>query len=144
MQLTYRGVEYDYHPPTMEVTESDIIGKYRGQTVHHSYVRHVPCPQVEAQLMYRGVAYQTDRQGQISAVHGVGKQTARVSVFSAFQDQLRALNPMSEGRRQLIREAAQVHQENMRRSLEHRMAVARAQGNASLLQQLEEEMQQIA
>jgi hypothetical protein len=137
MQLTYRGVKYDYNPPTLEVTESDIIGKYRGQPVHYSYVRHVPCPQVEAQLVYRGVAYQTNQQGQVES----GPKTARKSIFEAFQGRLSA---MTEGRRQLIREAAQVHHENIQRSLEHRIAVARSQGNSGLLQQLEDEMRQMA
>jgi hypothetical protein len=30
MQLSYRGVRYEYNPPKVEVTEGGIAGKYRG------------------------------------------------------------------------------------------------------------------
>ncbi|NEP17508.1 MAG: DUF4278 domain-containing protein [Leptolyngbya sp. SIO4C1] len=140
MKLKYRGVEYDYNPPMLEVTESDILGKYRGRPHHYSYVRHIPFPQPVTELKYRGVAYQTNRTGQIEPV----RQPARESVFASLQSRLHALNPIAAERRQLIREAAQAHQDSIKRSLEHRIEVARAQGNAGLLKQLEDEMSQMA
>jgi len=37
----------------------------------------------------------------------------------------------------------QVHRENLKRRLEHRIQVAQSQGNESLLRQLEQEMRQL-
>jgi hypothetical protein len=141
MKLTYRGVEYDYNPPTLEVTESDILCRYRGRQHHYTYVSHVPFPQPVADLTYRGVAYRTNRLGQTEAQ---AQQPARASVFATLHQGLEALNPMAESRRRLLKEAAKVHQDNIKRSLEHRIEVARTQGNTNLLRQLEDEMQQMA
>ncbi len=140
MKLTYRGVEYDHNPPMLEVSESDILCKYRGRTHRYSYVRHIPFPQPQAELTYRGSTYQTSRHGERQAVAKVDTK----SVFSAFQRKLAELTPLMDERRQLLREAARSHSESIQRSLEHRIAVARKQGNTSLLQQLEDEMRQMA
>ena len=140
MKLTYRGVEYDHNPPMLEVTESDILCNYRGRTHRYTYVSHVPFPQPQEELRYRGVAYQTNRYGQRQAV----EQPETQSVFSAFQRKLAELTPLMDERRQLLRESARSHSESIQRSLERRIAVAREQGNTHLLQQLEDEMRQMA
>ncbi len=140
MKLTYRGVEYDHNPPMLEVAESDVLCKYRGRQHRYTYVRHVPFPQAQAQLIYRGAAYQTNRHGQCQTV----AQAESKSVFSAFQRKLAELTPLMDERRQLLQEAARSHSESIQRSLEHRIAVAREQGNVNLLQQLEDEMRQMA
>lgn len=140
MKLSYRGVEYDYTPPALEVTEADVLCKYRGRPYHYSYVSHVPFRQPSAKLTYRGIAYQTTRHGEVAQI----PQPARTSVFATLQSKLDQLNPMAETRRQLLQEAAAAHQNSMRRTLQHRIDVARAQGNSGLLRQLEDEMQQMA
>lgn len=140
MKLSYRGVDYDYNPPALEVTETDILCKYRGRSHQYSYVRHVPFRQPAAKLTYRGVAYEITRRGQVEQV----AQPARASVFASLQGKLDELNPMAETRRRLLHEAAVAHQDSMRRTLQHRIDVARAQGNSGLLRQLEDEMQQMA
>ena len=140
MKLTYRGVEYDHNPPMLEVSESNILCNYRGRTHKYSYVRHVPFPQPQAELTYRGVAYQTNRHGQRQSV----TQSETKSVFSAFQRKLAELSPLMDERRQLLQEAARSHSESIQRSLERRIAVAREQGNVRLLQQLEDELRQMA
>ena len=140
MKLTYRGVEYDHNPPMLEVSESDILCQYRGRLHRYTYVRHVPFPQAQATLTYRGATYQANRHGQRKAVD----QAEQTSVFSAFQRKLAELTPLMDERRQLLRESARSHSESIQRSLEHRIAVAREQGNTSLLNQLEDEMRQMA
>ncbi|MEO0350188.1 MAG: DUF4278 domain-containing protein [Cyanobacteria bacterium P01_A01_bin.15] len=140
MKLTYRGVEYDHNPPMLEVSESDILCNYRGREHRYTYVRHVPFPQPQAELTYRGSTYQTNRHGQRQTV----AQTNHKSVFSVFQSKLAELTPLMDERRQLLREAAESHSANIQRSLHHRIAVAREQGNMPLLKQLEDEMRQIA
>ena len=140
MKLTYRGVEYDHNPPMLEVSESDILCNYRGREHRYTYVRHVPFPQPQAELTYRGSTYQTNRHGQRQAV----TQANHKSVFSVFQSKLAELTPLMDERRQLLRESAQSHSASIQRSLNHRIAVAREQGNMSLLKQLEDEMRQMA
>ncbi len=140
MKLTYRGVEYDHNPPMLEVSESDILCKYRGRNHRYTYVHHVPFPQPQETLTYRGVAYQTTRHGQRQPVD----QVETKSVFSAFQRKLAELTPLMDERQQLLRESARSHSESIQRSLERRIAVAREQGNMRLLQQLEDEMRQMA
>jgi hypothetical protein len=49
-----------------------------------------------------------------------------------------------KARRHLLREAAEAHRANIQQSVQHRIDVARAQGNENLLRQLEDEMQQLA
>jgi hypothetical protein len=138
MKLCYRGVEYDRCPPVLEVTESEILGRYRGRPLHFSYVRHIPFPQPVADLKFRGVAYHTNAQGQIEPLAPASEVgTVRKPWSNSF-------NSMAQARRQLLKESTRVHQENIRRSLERRMEVARAQGDEGLVRQLEEEMHQFA
>ncbi|HEY9763334.1 MAG TPA: DUF4278 domain-containing protein [Trichocoleus sp.] len=139
MKLTYRGVEYDHNPPSLEMSESEILGKYRGRSHRFSYVRHIPFPQPVADLQYRGVSYRTTSKGQIESVSGQAQGTESEVSLSA-----RAANSMVAARRQLLKEAAIAHRESIQRTLEHRLAVARAQGNEPLVQQLEDEMHQLA
>ncbi|MBD0337134.1 MAG: DUF4278 domain-containing protein [Cyanobacteria bacterium Co-bin13] len=138
MRLTYRGVAYDYNPPSLEMSESEILGQYRGRSHRFSYVRHVPFPQPVADLKYRGIAYHTNSNGQVEAMPGQVKEAR-----PAPQKAARPANAMVEARRQLLTEAAQSHRDSIQRSLEHRLAVARAQGNEPLIQQLEAEKHQL-
>ena len=157
MKLTYRGADYDYNPPTLEVTTSDVAMKYRGQTAHYSYVQHVPLPQPVERLTYRGVAYQTTRQGQVLQVTGtqpagvpesstgqrIGQSgRAGVTTLSLLRDRLMGVSPAAQARKQLLQEASQLHHDSIMRSLRHRLAVAKEQGNDQLVQQLESEMSQ--
>ncbi|MBT9312882.1 DUF4278 domain-containing protein [Leptothoe kymatousa] len=140
MKLTYRGVEYDHNPPMLEVSESDILCNYRGRTHRYTYVGHVPFPQSQTGLTYRGAAYKTDRYGQRQSVSAAESN----SVFSAFQRKLAQLTPLMDERRQMLRHSARSHSDSIQRSLERRIAIAREQGNSNLLQQLEDEMRQMA
>lgn len=137
MKLCYRGVKYDYTPPVLEVSESEMLGRYRGRPLHFSYVSHVPFPQPEADLKYRGKPYHTTRQGTVEAVVAV-KQAPQEPQFKPVFDS------MAAARRSLLQEASEMHQANIRRSLERRMQIAQAKGDQQLLQQLEAEMHQYA
>ena len=57
MKLNYRGVSYDYNPPTVETTESEVGGKYRGLDWRFRNLKKPPVLQPPANLTYRGVAY---------------------------------------------------------------------------------------
>ncbi|MGF1523539.1 MAG: DUF4278 domain-containing protein [Leptolyngbyaceae cyanobacterium] len=136
MKLCYRGVEYDYTPPALEVSESEALGQYRGRSLRFSYVKHVPFPQPEADLSFRRAAYHADTHGQVKSVSN--QEAPQRSKFMPVFDS------MAAARRQLLQESASIHQENIRRSLVHRIEVAQARGDAGLVRQLEDEMHQLA
>jgi hypothetical protein len=47
---------------------------------------------------------------------------------------------MSQNRLQAMRQTKEVHRQNLRKNLEHRLEVAKAQGDEKLIHQLEAEM----
>lgn len=58
MKLTYRGVQYDYNPPTVETSTAATVGKYRGLDVRfRNPVKPLVLP-ATLNLKYRGAAYQ--------------------------------------------------------------------------------------
>lgn len=138
MKLCYRGVEYDYNPPSLEVQESELTGCYRGRPITFTYVSHVPVPQPVATMTYRGAGYTTTPQGKrVSPLVGT---VDRTPVFQSIQA---TDNSVLKARRHLLKDAAEAHRLNMQRSLERRIAVARSQGNSQLLAQLEAELHQL-
>lgn len=140
MKLCYRGVEYDYNPPSLEMKDSEIAGCYRGRTLNFTYPSHVPVPQPVARYTYRGVGYETTAQGHPQPLANVTAE-ARQPVFQSIKG---ADSPVMQARRHLLMEASAAHRTNMQRSLDHRLAVAKAEGNERLVQQLEEELHQLA
>ncbi|WP_336654492.1 DUF4278 domain-containing protein [Phormidium sp. CCY1219] len=62
MELTYRGVTYEYTPPTIEMTEGELGGKYRGLDWRFCNQKKNPVQQPTLELKYRGVAYTTGSQ----------------------------------------------------------------------------------
>lgn len=137
MKLCYRGVNYDYNPLSLEVRESELTGTYRGRSMHFSYVSHVPVPQPVANYTYRGVGYSTNAQGQIQP------PTATPERLPVFQAGRVAAATGLKARRHLLKDAAEAHRINVQQSIQHRIEVARAQGNDQLLSQLEAEMHQL-
>lgn len=59
MKLTYRGIEYDYNPATVETVENGFDGKYRGLDWRFRNMKKPPVLQPAVNLTYRGVRYQT-------------------------------------------------------------------------------------
>lgn len=137
MKLCYRGVNYDYNPPSLEVRESELTGTYRGRSMNFSYVSHVPVPQPVANYTYRGVGYSTNAQGQIQP------PVLTIERQPVFQSDRAAAGTGLKARRHLLKDAAEAHRTNIQQSIQHRIDVARAQGNDQLLTQLEAEMHQV-
>ena len=151
MKLTYRGIHYDYTPPMLEVTESEIACRYRGQQAAYTYVRHVHIPQPAETLRYRGVAYQTTRHGQLQQIGDSAQApattqapTAKGVSLASLRSTLMGNSPAAQARRELVNESSRLHQSSIERSLQHRIEVAKSQGNQALLEQLESEMRQMA
>src|SRR4028118_799230 len=59
MKLTYRGANYEYDIPTVDMMEGEVAGKYRGQNWNYRYPRHIPTPN-----KYGGRNYTTKRDSQ--------------------------------------------------------------------------------
>ncbi|MGL6136104.1 MAG: DUF4278 domain-containing protein, partial [Planktothrix sp.] len=69
MKLTYRGHQYESFLSPMDTVESELTGKYRGQSVQFHYPRHVPVPKTSHPLKYRGVSYSsTEPQDSLNEV----------------------------------------------------------------------------
>ncbi|NJN72168.1 MAG: DUF4278 domain-containing protein [Limnothrix sp. RL_2_0] len=134
MKLTYRGVPYNQTPVSLEVTEGDILGRYRGQSVR----RHLPAtkferPEVESMLLhYRGQGYrklQATVQSAIAPVHQAPAASCPI--------------PLSKLAQLMPKDVRQVHIENMRHSLEERLRAAQAKGDEHLVNLLQRESNQL-
>jgi hypothetical protein len=141
MKLSYRGASYEYTPPTLEVTEGEIIGRYRGQVLRKHTVQNVP-PQPIVELKYRGVSYYTDRFGGVNAAV---KPQAKANVSEpATVPTPRATITTPSALRRAKEEWLQVHRSNLRQNLERRLQIAKERGDQNLVNQLESELQYIA
>lgn len=95
MKLTYRGVNYDYNPPEVDMASSNEVGQYRGLEWRFRNPQKVPVLQPNLNLVYRGVAYQTGVQEQepVSAPADIPAPTVAgaSSATSTVQNMARAL-----------------------------------------------------
>ncbi|UBF29123.1 DUF4278 domain-containing protein [Kovacikia minuta CCNUW1] len=57
MQLSYRGINYEFNPTEVSTTEGDIVGKYRGSVLRTTRVELRSLPQSVTNLQYRGIRY---------------------------------------------------------------------------------------
>lgn len=57
MKLTYRGINYDSHPHSLEVSEGEVGGKYRGQEWRVHRVKGSAPRKSSGKFTYRGVTY---------------------------------------------------------------------------------------
>lgn len=133
MKLTYRGVSYDYEPPTIDMMEGELGGKYRGQPWRVSYPRHIPVPQPASALKYRGVSYQT---GEVADAGTPAPATPAATV------PVWAVSPRNASHA-VVSEVSQIHRANICQNLERRIEAAKARGDRQLLQMLEQESQQL-
>lgn len=77
MKLTYRGVAYEYNPPAVETTLSEVGGKYRGLDWRFRNLKKPPMLQPRVDLTYRGVRYS---HGTVPTVESA--ETAQVPALS--------------------------------------------------------------
>jgi hypothetical protein len=57
MKLNYRGIQYNYQPPTVETTEAEVAGTYRGLDWRFRHLKKAPVLSPTKNLTYRGVSY---------------------------------------------------------------------------------------
>jgi len=142
MKLSYRGIPYDSVSTPINMIESEAVGHYRGGNFHFAYPRHIPVPQPALELKYRGVAYQTNASGGSESI-SPATRAAKAAVRDVFRptgvDQARSA---IRTRQAILSEVARVHRQNIERSLQHRIEVAKSRGDQNLVNVLEREMQQ--
>jgi Domain of unknown function (DUF4278) len=140
VKLSYRGIPYEYEPPTLDMTEGQEMGKYRGQAWAMRYPKHMNIPQPALNLKYRGIAYQTTIAGGIEAAppsQAHNQASVRASVRAS-------IRPVAHLDRELHTQLARVHQTHLLERLAHRLDVARSSGDVELIRALERESQQLA
>lgn len=138
MKLTYRGVNYESHLSTIEVTEGEVGGQYRGTHWKHHYPRHIPVPQPIVGLRYRGASYCTGHPIDVEA-----SLLRRQYEDAAFAKPVTAKGSKASNRQQILEDLNHTHIANIRQNLEHRLQVARAKGDQKLIQMLEVEANQL-
>ncbi|MEG4024017.1 DUF4278 domain-containing protein [Microcoleus sp. S13C4] len=121
MKLTYRGANYEYDIPTVDMIEGEVAGKYRGQNWNYRYPRHIPAPN-----KYGGTNYTTKRDSQAG---DLDVAAARASATPEYYP--------------TVVEVAQVHQANICNILDRRKQAAKANGDERLLRLLEIESRQM-
>lgn len=134
MRLSYRGVNYEKEQPTLEMNEGEIGGKYRGRDWNYRYPRHIPQLQPKYYRQYRGIAYSTlpiPAEGEI-----ISPQWNATGVYCPV--------PVQKPEAVVTSEFSKTHLDNIRRNLERRLQVAKANGNESLIDLLEKEFRQLA
>ena len=128
MKLTYRGTNYEYDIPTVDMIEGEVAGKYRGQNWNYRYPRHIPVPQHPHDLRYRGVLESGRKSLKVDRdLIGTVDSTEAAVTFA-----------------QKVDEVAKVHRVNICNILDRRKQVARAKGDVKLMHLLEIEWQQMA
>lgn len=121
MQLTYRGANYEYDIPTVDMIEGQVAGKYRGQDWNYRYPRHIPVPQ-----KYGGASSNTKRDVQAL------RDAAAASAVAAVQSY------------PTVAEVAQIQRKHICSILDRRQQVAKAKGDERLMRLLEKEWKQMA
>lgn len=154
MKLSYRGATYDYNPPSLEVTEDEVLSQHRYASRNCHTLRENTIPSPDVPLTYRGVSY---TRGQlVAAEHSLGHSnvtlTYRGASYRTHAANAVAQATVAKTERPVVipdcvpvlQEAGKIHQANLRRNLERRLRVAKAEGNFSLVSLLEAESRQLA
>jgi hypothetical protein len=98
MQLTYRGVKYDYNPPKVEIKATDEVGKFRGVDIRFRTIKQAPVQQPTLDLVYRGVAYRTGETAATPEVVSTPVEAIPVPAVAASTDDLARLRMMNRHR----------------------------------------------
>ncbi len=132
MQLTNRGVSYEYRHPSIEVTEGELLNKYQSRNDTCHYPRHIPVPHPPLNVSYRRLANRSARMGQTA------QEENEAPKFLYMIE-----HPLTRDRQEILTEIARVHLNNICQNLEHRLRVAQAKQDHELIKVLEAECQQL-
>lgn len=121
MQLDDRAINYQSHPPHLELNQGE-IGDIACGTRRQKYPRHIRANQ-SIDLKY----------GQDADCTGAIEIAPPTHATAAPEN----------NRQQALAELRSIHLSNIRRNLEHRLQVAREKGNENLIRLLSAELEQI-
>lgn len=127
MKLSYRGAQYDYTQPSLEVTEGEILRQHRSASFRCQTVQEMPVPQSGLPLLYRGIHY-------VSSAGSCASDVAQPVLKGVV---------IPETTRLARREIARLHRANLVQNLERRLHVAKTHGNQDLVNLLEAERRQL-
>lgn len=133
MKFCHRGANYNDAPSMLEVTEREIGNMCRGQKREFPYIRHIPEALPLSNRQFRSITYCT---AQPTAPESTVAAPRVVTVSD------RTL--LTCKKREILDELMNSHLQNIQRSLEHRLQVARAKGDQKLVRLLEAESKQMA
>ncbi len=132
MKLNYRGTQYDYDPPTIEMMEGPEGGLYRGCSWHTRYPRHMTAPPAVETLKYRGIAYGNGANTPTSAPKRESATPKSGSgVFT------------SQTSKEMWAEVAKIHEANICQNLVRRLQAAQQRGDQQLIEMLKKEWEQL-
>lgn len=134
--MKYRGTEYQPVISDLELLDSDIVECYRGQRFRQKYVKHLPESSPAFQLRYRGASYTV---GSDLAVLEQPASSAEVNEPQPAS----MIVPMQRTSAIRSTRLAETHHQYLSQNLEHRLEVARSQGNTTLVRILEAERENI-
>ncbi|MGB3641995.1 MAG: DUF4278 domain-containing protein [Rivularia sp. (in: cyanobacteria)] len=133
MKLTYRGIKYEYAPVTVEVTEAEVCGKYRGAEWKCHYPKYTRVTHHAAELKYRGASYYSGNPQEVEEL----KQRKKLNYIFASNNQLFMKHRVNN-------QLTQIHQANLQRNVQRRLEVAKQRGDEKLIYQLEQEANQLS
>lgn len=132
MQLDDRAINYQSHPPHLELNQAEIGDIYCG-TWRQKYPRHIRATQPRIDLK--------NRQDASCTGEPIDIEVPPTHATAVSEDNQPALNQSS--RQQDLAQLRTVHLNNIRRNLEHRLRVATEKGDSDLIRLLSAELEQI-
>ncbi|HEY9783261.1 MAG TPA: hypothetical protein V6D09_24370 [Leptolyngbyaceae cyanobacterium] len=139
MKLNNRAFNSEPNLSNIELTESEIVDS-QGTTWKQKYPRHIPVPQAKIDLKSPAVECSTGDLIDIEANQLRQNYIADDSVAVSRKNEVVLTKTK---RQQLLEELNNVHLNNLRRNLEHRLQVAREKGDENLIRLLEAEFEQL-
>ena len=134
MKPFYRGQSYESEVPSLEVTEAEIAARaYQDQRWKCRTLNEIPVPQSPDHQSPE----QLKDQGTTDPTHPRCTGAAPAETAKT----LLKLNP--EPHREILAAVARIHCSNIRQNLERRLQAAKARGDQSLVQLLEDEQKQL-
>jgi len=153
MQYSYRGVDYHCVSPTLEVTETEVFGHYRGTPCRRRQYETTHLHQPTDAKKYRGIeygqkvsvshtypephTYPEQNSAQTPTIPDVVPQSIAVGAS------IKYARPTGQLGVRGISELDKIHNTFIRQTLEHRLAVAKRKGDQGLIQMLEQEQHQL-
>lgn len=122
-----------YKPPTLELTEAELLSQDKGKNWRYSYPQHIPNFQHKSHRRHWGCV------NNICSLPATCKRPVGQSPLAEDSDAIVTILQS-----QLKDEKAkQAHLDSVRRNLERRLQVAKASGNDRLIDLLKQEWQQL-